>query len=159
MAKLDTSTVMTGRVVSLLRSNGSINALLFGSNPSVGPFDYRIYDDQAELPEGPTREALPRIIVASFSVPFDTEQSASDSTALYQNVAVIISCLAEEKDRLLAEQLHAEVRDILVSTSLTNASIIASVLVPTSTMQPAREPAFKNAWRFTQEYRCQAGVL
>jgi hypothetical protein len=158
-AKLDVSTVMAGRIVEVLRASSTLNALLFSKTAALSPFDYRIYIDQDELPEGPIREVLPRILVASFSVPFETEQPSADSSDLYATVGVTVHSLAEAKERDLAERLNAEVRDILVSTPLSNASIIASGLVPESTMRPMREVSFRNAWRYSTGFRAQAGVL
>lgn len=159
VAKLGVDTVMTGRVVEVLRASSVLNALLFSKRAAVNEFDLRIYMDLAEIPDGPAREVLPRILVATFSVPFDTENKAADSTDLYATVGVTVHCLSEPKERDLAERLCAEARDILVSTSLSNASMIASELVPEGTMRPVRETAFRNAWRYSVGFRAQAGVL
>lgn len=159
VAKLAVRAIMTGRITDVLRADNNLNGLLFSTKSSVHVYDFRIYDDKAELPEGPIREALPRILIAVIGTPFDTESANADSINLYNNVAVFTHILVEEKEKVLGETIDAEVRDILVSTSMTNAVIIASVLVPSGTMQPVKETSFRNAWRFTSEYRAQAGVL
>ncbi len=161
VAKLSVGTVFTGRIVAELRGNATITGLLFSTRASTQTLDLRVYDDQVTFlgPLEPLREVLPRILVANITSPFDTENANADSTDLYENVVVFIHVLVEQQEKMLGETIAAEVRDILVSTSLSNATIIASVLVPGGSMQPTRETAFKNAWRFSNEYRAQAGVL
>lgn len=159
MDKLSVALVMTGRIVDHLRADGTIQSLLFQTRPPVSTFDDRIYDHQAELPDGPEREVLPRILVAVLETPWDTEQYTADSSDLYRDIRVITHVLTEARERQLGEAIDARARNLLVSTSLSNATIMASVLVPDGVRQPVRESAFRNAWRFQSEYRAQAGVL
>jgi hypothetical protein len=156
----DVRYVLVGRIVEVLRGDPALNTLLFPPGAdAVGPDDRRIYAENVELPEGPIRSVLPRILVAAIETPFPAEQAAADGPLPYADCLVWTHIFVEADRPQLGEAISARVRDILISTPLSDSRIIASALVPSGTRQPVREVAFRNAWRMSREYRTQAGVL
>jgi hypothetical protein len=152
---------LQGRLVSVLRRDAELVSLLFEQRPSVSPADLRVYQADVHLPDAdPAREVLPRIIVAVRESPWEVEQRDAESSTPAARCVVTIHVLAEADQRRLAEQLAARIRHVVVSTPLSDSSIIVAELVPESPRSPVREVAFRDAWRLTREYRTQlVGVL
>jgi len=149
MTLLDPGYELIGRIVTVLRANAPLQALLFPPAP-LSVQDTRIYAANEELPVA-LRGQLPRIIVDVLEVPFDTEQDSS-ATPLAA-ASVFITVLVEANQRHLGEQLTAKCRVILGSTQWSDSHIMAAGLVPVGVSRPMRESAFRDAWRFTREYR------
>jgi hypothetical protein len=159
MTKLDHNIEFSRIVVYALRADADLSTLMYQTRARVSPDDVRIYEAHAELPDGPEREVLPRVLVHTIGAPFDTEQAAADYLTPYGSVQTYIHVIVERPYRMLGEEVQAVIRDILVSTPLSDGSMIASVLVPDGSFEPVKEPSFKDAWRLSRQYRAQAGVL
>lgn len=159
MTKLDHNIEFSRRVVEVLRADSTLNTLLFQTRGSVSPLDLRIFEAHADIPDDTVREVLPRVLVHTIGAPFDTEQADADYVTPYGDVVTFIHVIVERQYRMLGEEVQATIRDILVSTPLSDGSMIASVLVPEGSFEPVRESSFKDAWRLSRSYRAQAGVL
>lgn len=157
---LDVGYELQGFLVALLRADATLRLLLFSALPPVAAGDERVYAADAHLPLTEVREVLPRVIVAVREQPYEAEQASSGrSPGPAATCLVTVHVFDEADSRGRAERITARVRDVL-STPLSSASIIVGELVPESSPPPAREVAFRNAWRLTREYRAQlVGVL
>lgn len=160
MTAFDPAYALTGRLVDILSADAEHQRLLFSVTQATDTFDTRVYQSNVELPEGPIREVLPRVLVECASQPFNAEQSAIDAAVPQASVNVSIFTLVDADYRELGEALHARQRLVIASTPISDSHIIAAALVPTGLRVPVREVAFRNAWRFTHEYRSQlVGVI
>ncbi len=142
---------LLGEVVDRLRGDAALGALLFGQRPRIEAEDHRVWQEGADLPPGELREVLPRVYVGTAEYPFDTEQ---DGSALpLARASVFIHVLADAGQRQLGERIAARSRVILGSQPFGGSRISASGLYLVAAPPPQREPALRNAWRLTREYR------
>lgn len=142
---------MTGRLFRMLTADAPLQALLFQYRPRVDEWDDRIYAADGETPpEGSAaREVLPRIIIDVTAVPVDVEQADGDRLA---RLIVRLNAIVEADQRQYGEEISARVREVVITTPLSDGVISAAALVPTAVPRPIRETGFRNAWRFAREY-------
>ena len=150
----DVNYELLGRIVTGLRANEVLMARLYSLKPSVDPQrDKRIYASDEDIPVKPVnvREVLPRVLVDVLEDPFETEQDTS-ATPLAR-ATVFVHVLVEAYQRDVGEEINGLIRVILGSTQWSDSNIMAAALVPVGVLRPVREKAFRDAWRFTREYR------
>lgn len=157
MTTFDVGYELTDAIVTLLRGDSELNALLFTVTPRLDVNDDRVYDAGVELPEGPIREVLPRILVDVSTYPYDVEQKVADGSSPLGSADIDLITLVDADYRELGESLYARERELIASTSLEGSTIICAELVPQGLRRPVREVAFRNAWRLTLAFR--AGLV
>lgn len=151
---------MQRALVELLRGDAGLQLLLFpAGSESRQSDDYRVYGMNSDIPEGiELKDPVPTVLVECDGYPMDREQVAP---VLEGEVAVTTHIYVPKQDEALGAQIDAYVAQLLVSTQLSDARMIAAVLIPERlTGRKARIGAFDDAFDFQSGYRSPSvGVL
>lgn len=153
------ATAMQRALVELLRADVGLQALLFPVVwPSRSSDDFRVWGMNSDLPEGMLlRDPLPVVLIEAMSYPADREQV---SEVLEGEVIVTTHSQAPRQYEALAAQVDAYVAQLIVSTQLSDARMIAAALVPDGQTRKERIGAFDDAFDFQSRYRSpNVGVL
>jgi hypothetical protein len=151
---------LTDAIVALFRFDTELQALLFSLQPRIDENDDRVYSATAQLPDGPIREVLPRILIDAVGVPYPVEQRSADGSVPLAGVTIDLFTLVDADYRDLGEALHARERELMASTWMESSHIICGELVPLGPRNPVREVAFRNAWRLHHQFHAPlVGVI
>ena len=139
-------------LIDALRADTATHDLLFPVwAEQVGPDDLRAYDAHAELPTGPIRTALPRLMLDVRWQAHDLEQEGDN---LHGPVMVTLYGIVPRAHKEHGEALIARAVRVLLSTQLSGARIIAANLYQTTAIVPAeRLESFDGAWQYRCEFR------
>lgn len=142
-------------VIDLLRDDDALNDILFSNDAAINQYDTRVWASETEIPDDlpraeEVRDTLPRVLVEITGSPWEAEQTESDTDA--RTIRVFTHSFAEAGERGMAEALRTRVIALLASSRLVSPSIMGAGFVLVTLPRPVREPAWRNAWRFTAEH-------
>jgi hypothetical protein len=138
------------RIVELLRADGALcsdaNGLLFPDYaPRIDETDVRVYESSVQFPTSHALVyALPRLLIEVVERAHDYEQE--DPHVLQGPVRVWVHTVTAKEDSERAERIDAYVTTLLLSTWLSDASIIAARLSRDGDRRRGRIEAFNGAW-------------
>jgi hypothetical protein len=139
---------------------GNATGLLFPSwSPRLDVADYRVYSRYANLPEIPqVKQALPRITLDARWTPHQYEQEQVGT--LHGPVTVYLHVTVPRDREEYGDLLTATAINLVLSTPLSSARIIAAELALTSDVSKEPITAFNDAWEQIAVFRSQSvGVL
>jgi len=151
---------LTRRVITLLDADDDLRTLLFPdwSPPTNDPGDLRIFASHQKFKEENLAGIMPRLLIETYmETSNDWEQ---EDASLSCPVVLWTHILVPYDKRDHGELIDVYVRKLLVSTILSNARIIAAMLVQTGRAVQRTVPKFDDAWHIATPYlSARVGVL
>lgn len=160
MSDFDPGYELLSYIVTTLRADSALNALLFSIDAQIKAEDTRVYESEADLAQVGLASVLPRVTVAVALDTFVWEQSGGESGPC----TVYVHHFAQRDESVLVQKLAKRTDDILDALAGSTGSLSARIMIaPLTRSGPQikdRQPAFDEARRITNTYSTRlVGVL